>query len=588
MTLYGAVAFASWFGGYRPAFLSAILGYILCNYLLKEPHGSFNINLYQTVHFLIYAFTCGIIITLGEITRNAEKRLNQKEVERQIVETELRKSENSVRTILESITDSFFTLDTDWLFSYVNPCAEQVLGCKAEDLLGKSIWTEFPAIIGTEIETTYRKVRAEKVSSTVTSFYAPHSKWYEIRAYPAANGLSVYFRDVTRRIEAERLLRHHSSELAETDRRKDEFLATLAHELRNPLAPIRNSLSLMELKNHDVSSVKQARLVIERQVAQMVRLIDDLMDVSRINHGKLELRPEQIELAWVINNAIESSRPVIEAAKIELVINMPSSPVILNADLTRLSQVFINILNNAAKFTNPGGRVNITAELKEDATNDHQKVVLVKISDNGIGIAPEDIEKIFDAFTQIPNTDKRKHGGLGVGLMLVKKLIEMHGGSINAHSDGQGLGTTFTVQLPVLPNFKTATSYNTLADHNNATSYRMRILVVDDNRDAANSLAILMEQLGHETYVVHEGDAALLAAENYQPDVVLLDIGMPGLNGYEVAEHIRKQKWGKAMKLFAVTGWGQEDDKRKSKLAGFDAHFVKPVDVKALTSLLES
>ena len=372
-------------------------------------------------------------------------------------------------------------------------------------------------------------------------------------------------------------------ELSETNHRKDEFLATLAHELRNPLAPIRNSLSIMELKGNDLATVKKARIVIERQVLQMVRLIDDLMDVSRISHGKIELQPTNIYLADVLSSAVESSRPLIEAAQLDLTVNIPPTPITLHADSTRLTQVFLNLLNNAAKFTNPGGHVEINVDLLIENLIEH---VIVKIIDDGIGMALEDQSKIFQGFTQLNNSLKPSHGGLGIGLMLVKRFIEMHGGSVKVSSDGLGLGTVFTVKLPILLTEYSSNHKNQVFEAPNAISTKMKILVVDDNIDAAISLSNYFEALGHETTVEHDGESAIKKAELYQPNVILLDIGMPGLNGYEVAKYIRKQHWGNSIKLLAITGWGQENDRQKSALAGFDAHLVKPVDLQILTDLL--
>lgn len=372
-------------------------------------------------------------------------------------------------------------------------------------------------------------------------------------------------------------------ELSEANRRKDIFLATLAHELRNPLAPIRNSLSMMEIKEDDLAIIKKSRQVIERQVVQMVRLIDDLMDVSRISYGKIELQPTNIYLADVINAAVESSRSLIVAANLELFVNIPVKPILLHADFTRLTQVFINLLNNASKFTNPGGRVEINAQLFSEYTIDD---VVVKISDTGIGMAIEDQAIIFDGFTQISNSQKSSHGGLGIGLMLVKGLIEMHGGSINVFSEGLGLGSVFTVRLPVSRNKNSFNNDNPLEEVSSKPSGKIKILVVDDNIDAALSLANYLKEIGHETSVEHDGTSAIKNAELYQPNVILLDIGMPGLDGYEVAKHIKKQQWGKSIKLIALTGWGQENDRQKATLAGFDVHFVKPVDLQILTKFL--
>lgn len=568
VTIYGAVAFTSWLGGYRPSLVTTLLGYLLINYLIIAPQFAFNFSRLQITGFLLYCFTCSIIIILGEITRNAEIRLIRKEEE--------------LRDTLESITDAFYSLDKEWRFTYLNNAAQQLLDRKSEDLETKVIWEEFEPLIGTEIEVLYRKVMAERVSGTVTEFYPPHGKWYEIRAFPSNSGLSVYFKDVTERLKADQHLKLQSAELAEMDRRKNEFLATLAHELRNPLAPIKNTLSILELKAND-PIIDKARLLIDRQVTQMVRLIDDLMDVSRITHGKLELKRSNIAVADIVKAAVETSRSSIEAIGLKLVIEPIPDSIVLNADPTRLTQVFSNLLNNAAKFTNPGGLVTIHHELIHESNN--QPMVSITIRDTGIGIPLKDQSKIFEGFIQLPSPLKRSHGGLGIGLMLVKQIVEMHYGSIKVHSEGSNLGTAFTIDLPVISDNliqDSPLSLNSVHESNK----KLRILVVDDNQDAALSLASFFETLGHQTAAAHNGTSAIETAESLQPDVIFLDIGMPDINGYEVASYIRKQSWGQSIKLFAVTGWGQEEDRHKSSLAGFDSHVVKPVDPNMLNRLM--
>jgi signal transduction histidine kinase/ActR/RegA family two-component response regulator len=371
--------------------------------------------------------------------------------------------------------------------------------------------------------------------------------------------------------------------LQEADRRKNEFLATLAHELRNPLAPIRNGLQLLALAGDNRATREQARTMMERQVRQMVRLIDDLLDLSRITRNRLELRTERVELAAVVQSAVEASRPLIESFSHELTVTLPAEPVYLNADLHRLAQVLSNLLNNAAKYTNRGGRIALTAWLEGGA-------VVLSVKDNGIGIPAEHLPRLFEMFSQVDSALERSQGGLGIGLSLVKGLIGMHGGSVEAMSDGPGTGSTFIVRLPVLVG-SPASSRNgeqppTGAGGPARGSAGCRILVVDDNRDSAESLALLLRLAGHEIQAAHDGLEAVEAAGWFRPDVVLLDIGLPKLNGYEAARRIREEPWGREMVLVALTGWGQDEDKHRAQEAGFDHHLTKPVDPTALQSLL--
>ncbi|MGI9013634.1 MAG: PAS domain S-box protein [Phycisphaerales bacterium] len=365
-------------------------------------------------------------------------------------------------------------------------------------------------------------------------------------------------------------------ELQEADRRKDEFLATLAHELRNPLAPIRNAVQIMKL-SHEQEAKEQARILIERQLEQMVRLVDDLMDVSRISRNKLELRTERVDLAKVVQNAVETSRPLIEEMGHDLTVTLPPQPVYLDADPTRLAQVFLNLLNNSAKYTEPGGDIRLTAELQG-------RDVLVAVKDTGIGIAADKLPGVYDLFSQVEGVSSRQQGGLGIGLSLVKRLVEMHGGSVEAHSDGRGKGSTFTVRLPVLIAESAPDRPSEQVEAAPRTS--LRILVVDDNRDSARSLAMILRLNGNDPHTAYDGEEAVASAGKIKPDVVLLDIGLPKLNGHEACRQIREQPWGRGMVMIALTGWGQGDDIRRSKEAGFDHHLVKPVDPDALMKLL--
>jgi PAS domain S-box-containing protein len=370
---------------------------------------------------------------------------------------------------------------------------------------------------------------------------------------------------------------HHIAQLQQSDRRKDEFLATLAHELRNPLAPLRNMLEL--IKGEDVGSelLGQARDTMERQLGQMVRLVDDLLDVSRITRDKLELRKEDVQLASVVHQAVEAARPLAESAGHELTVVLPPKPIAVHADPVRLAQVFGNLLTNACKYTEPGGRIRLTVERQRGD-------VVVTVEDNGIGIPPEKLAGIFEIFSQVQSALERSQGGLGIGLTLVKRLTEMHGGSVEAKSDGPGRGSEFVVRLPVLVTERPAKAAAAAGEP--ARLAGRRILVVDDNRDAASSLALLLQMSGNTTCAAFDGQEAVEEAERFRPDVALLDIGLPRLNGYEACRLIRAQPWGRDMVIVAMTGWGQDEDRRRSQEAGFDHHMVKPVDYATLLKLL--
>jgi signal transduction histidine kinase/ActR/RegA family two-component response regulator len=367
--------------------------------------------------------------------------------------------------------------------------------------------------------------------------------------------------------------------LEDADRRKDEFLATLAHELRNPLAPMRSAVEL--LQHEDSTVIDQVRDILRRQLDQMVRLIDDLLDVSRISQGKVQVRKEQVELADVVGSAVETVRPLIDAQTHELTVAVPPEAIYLNADPTRLAQVFLNLLNNAAKYTEPGGHIWLSAARQDGA-------VVVSVRDNGIGIAPEHRSHIFEMFSQVSPALERSHGGLGIGLSLVRGLVELHGGSVEAKSDGIGKGSEFSVRLPIVDCPGPPESPPAAEEVKMEASRKRRILTVDDNRDAADTLALMLKMMGHETCVAYDGPSAVETAATFQPEVMLMDIGLPKMNGYEAARHIRQQPWGKEMLLIALTGWGQEEDKRRALDAGFDYHVTKPVDPAALEKLLST
>lgn len=400
-------------------------------------------------------------------------------------------------------------------------------------------------------------------------------RWFVMRATrfksPGPVRVVVAHEDVTKRKVAEDRLR-------DADRRKDEFLATLAHELRNPLAPIRNGLEILRLEGSGGEMVREARSMMERQLTHMVRLVDDLLDVSRITRNKLELRKERVALATVIHTAVETSRPLIEQSGHTFSVTLTPTPVYLDADPVRLAQVFSNLLTNAAKYTEPGGMITLTAE---EIGNE----AVVRVKDNGLGVPVEALPRIFEMFSQVDRNMERAQGGLGIGLTLVRRLTEMHGGTVQVASEGPRRGSEFTVRIPVLKQVQEASAAQT-AGLAAGKGKRQRILVVDDNRDAASSLGMMLRLMGNEVRIAADGLAAIEVAESYRPEVILLDIGLPKLNGRDACRRIREQPWSEGMVIVALTGWGQEEDRRRSQEAGFDHHLVKPVDVDKLATLL--
>jgi signal transduction histidine kinase/ActR/RegA family two-component response regulator len=396
------------------------------------------------------------------------------------------------------------------------------------------------------------------------------------------NRLDLYLRqasDFIQRCRSDQVLRQNELALREADRRKDEFLALLAHELRNPLAPIRYALAAAKKSGRTREQQRRAEEVVERQVAHMSRLLDDLLDISRITRGMLALQRSRAELTLVIGAALETARPMIEAKHHTLSLDLPRHPVQLEADAVRLAQVFANLLINAAKYTEPGGQLQLRA------TRENGEVIVV-VRDNGIGIAPEMMPRLFTLFTQGSATQGRTQDGLGVGLALVRGLVELHGGSVEARSDGAGRGSEFTVRLPVGTPVTEAPATEAAMEETAASA--LRVLVVDDSRDAADTCAALLELSGHRVQTAYGGRRALEVAESFRPHVLLLDIGLPDVDGYQLARTIRSTPWGRRAQLVAVTGWGQEEDRRRALEVGFDYHLTKPVAAEELDGLLRA
>ena len=621
------------------------------------------------------------------------------------------KANRDAVAILESIGEGFFTLDSRWRFDYVNQEAHRILGRTQGSLAGRTLWQEYPGLEGTEFERRYHRTMYQREPTTFTAFYPGHERWYEVSTFPAPEGLSVYFRDVTeqKRLQAERerlvaesetqrriyetalnstpdfvyvfdlehramyanealckvwgvedvrgkrwmdlgyeqwhadmhdeeidrvirtrapirgeipftgtngtrvydyifapvlgpdgqvvavagttrditdrqaaeqAVRAHAASLAQSDRAKDEFLATLSHELRNPLAPLRNSLTLLRKFDQGNVRTEPVRAIMERQVNHLVRLVDDLLEVSRISRGTLSLRKERVELSAIVQNAVETSEPQMQAAGHHLEVHLPPEPLWLQGDPVRLAQVLANLLNNAARYSDDGGKVTVRGW-------SDGKHAVVSVRDTGIGIEPEVLPHMFEMFSRGQRDSGRAQGGLGIGLALSRRLAEMHGGTLDGHSEGAGKGSEFVLRLPLAPAQEAAREVSEKPE-DVAGLTGIAALVVDDNHDAGDSLAQVLSMMGADVRVARDGREALDTFAAFQPRVVLLDIGMPDMNGYEVARAIRARFPKAATTLVALTGWGQEDDRRRARDAGFDHHLVKPAELDALQALLAS
>ena len=625
------------------------------------------------------------------------------------VEDASARSNSEAVEVLESITEGFLTLDRQWRFHYVNREAHRILDREPGDLFGKVLWEVYPALEGTDFQRNYQRTMYQREKASFTAYYPGHDAWYEVASFPAPEGISIFFRnvsqqkkvqaerehlivasenqrrifetaldstpdfvyvfdlqhrviyanaallkmwgvdeafgkklpdlgyeqwhvemhdreieqviatrapirgevpftgtngrriydyifapvlgpagnvvavagttrDVTERQAADRALREQAERLAESDRAKDEFLATLSHELRNPLAPLRNAIEFLRRTQQGDAKLTSMHVMMERQVDHLVRLVDDLLEVSRISRGTFSLRKEQVELATVVRNAAETIEPLIKAAGHVLDMELPEQPLWLAGDPVRLAQILANLLNNAAKYTDDGGRIRVQAWREGDRA-------AISVSDNGVGLSPEDLPRMFEMFSRGDRDSGRSQGGLGIGLALSRRLAQMHDGSLDARSDGPGKGSEFIVRLPLA---MAADNVAPEVPSDEGSLARMRVLVVDDNPDAGDSLSMILDVLGAEVRLARSGGEAIDMFAAYRPSVVLLDIGMPGMNGYEVARVLRARFPEHRATLVALTGWGQEDDRRRAREAGFDHHLVKPADIDALQRLLHS
>jgi PAS domain S-box-containing protein len=536
-----------------------------------------------------------------ELTR-ANEALQADVVERERLFEEVRQREERFSQLVLALPAAVYTTDREGRITLYNEHAAALWGRRPE--IGKDLWCgsfymlrpdgtplphdECPMALALREGRSIRgqEIIVERPDGT-RACVLPHPEPLHDATGEIVGAVNMLI-DISERKQAEEelrgleaALREKVEELAAADRRKNEFLATLAHELRNPLAPLRHGLQLLHLAEEEPEIRQQALGMMERQLGQLVRLVDDLLDVSRISSNKLRLRKERIELAVAIRNAVETTRPLFEEAGHELTVTLPPEPVYLDADLTRLAQVFINLLNNAAKYTERGGHVWLCSARQGGE-------IVVSVRDTGIGITAEHLPHLFEIFSQITPALERSDGGLGIGLSLVRGLAELHGGNVEARSAGAGMGSEFIVRLPVAEGPAREQQAQNSDQQRHRAGPKCRILVADDNRDSADGLSTLLELKGYEVQTAHDGLDAVQSAAAFRPDVALMDIGMPRVNGYEAARRIRQKGWGKGMVLIAITGWGQDEDKQRAKEAGFDHHLTKPIEPAELEKLLVS
>jgi PAS domain S-box-containing protein len=522
----------------------------------------------------------GCVLIFRDITQR--RRMERLSAERSAMARHL-------ASIVESSEDAIIGVSLNGTIQSWNAAAERLYGYTPEEAVGKPIAMLIPSDRADEEDRLIARILAgERIAHFDTVRLTRTGRALDVSLTLSAVrddqdriiGTSKTVRDITEAKQAEKRIYGLMADLKEADRRKDEFLAILAHELRGPLAPIRHLLEIIKRSEQHPERLRQATDTMDRQLAQMVRLVDDLLDVSRITRNKLELRRERTDVADVLNQAVQLGRPYAERQQHQVTVDLPQEPLLVNGDPVRLAQVFSNLLQNAYKYTEPGGRIWVSATRQGSDAR-------ITIRDTGVGIPQDLLPRIFDLFIQVEETLERAHGGLGIGLTLVKQLVLMHDGTVEAHSEGPGKGSEFVVRLPLM--LEAHESHRTLPavldEHQVATH---RILLVDDNRDSVESLAMLLKMLGHETHVGYDGQQAVELAERLKPDLMLLDIGLPKLNGFEACRKIREQPWGRSILIVALSGWGQDADRKQSDEAGFDYHMVKPLDYTLLMRVLST
>ena len=557
-TAFAAVVVSGWYGGLGPALVATALTYVLANWLLVPVQDAFQIN--STI--FAFVFVCVSIAAFSEMSRRALRRTNA--------------HAEQVKSIAESITDGFVAIDSQWRLKYMNRAAEEVNRRHRRQGSDGNHSEDFPLSLAANAQQKLKQAATDRVTVDFETFHEPWKRWFEIKASPSdAGGLTVYFRDITERRLAEDALR-------EADRRKDEFLATLAHELRNPLTPISNALELWPLLEDDPAEMDGLRAMMEPQVKQLVRLIDDLMDVSRITQGKIQIRKQPVDVGSLIGVAVESVRPTVDGLNQTLSVTLPATPLVVDGDAARLTQVFANILNNASKYTGRDGRIAVVAERQGHST-------VIKVRDNGPGIPKHMLSEIFEAFRQVETTVNRSHGGLGIGLTLVKRLVVLHGGNVDARSDGPGTGCEFVITLPAMSAHMSPGDGGrrrpSLRDLPPVPSHL--VLVVDDVLASAKTLTMMLTALGQEVAMLNDGRAGAPMAQPAQ--------ARPCVSGHCHARdgwisggpsRARRIAQGASPVLVALTGFGQEEDRKKARDSGFDHHITKPVSMDILHQIL--
>jgi PAS domain S-box-containing protein len=505
-------------------------------------------------------------------------------------------SDRPYQLFVDEMEQGVATLHGDGTIAYCNPKLADLAQTPYEDLVGRSLRQlvaeeDRPRYDELLREARVKGARGEARLAREDGSILPVHLGLNTLPGSCSGLIGVFVTDLTPQKRHEALARAQEA-LRDADRRKNEFLAILAHELRNPLAPIRNGIDVLRLNAGDPATVRRVSDMLGRQVSQLVRLVDDLLDLSRVTRNRIELRRETVALAPIVAQAVESIRPECKAQGHNLEVTLPPEPMRLQGDPGRLTQVFTNLLDNACKYMERRGRIELRAEVSRPAGAEGPGEVAVHVSDEGIGIEPDQLSRIFDMFAQLQPEHRAARRGLGIGLTLVSNIVRLHGGRVEARSAGRGQGSEFVVYLPIPAEgalrARTTSPQAPGEAMPGTEAKRYKILVVDDNRDSAESLAVLLKLMGHETHMAFDGMEAIAAAETLRPDVVLLDIGMPHVDGNDACRRMRSQPWAKDMLLIAQTGWGQDEDKRRTSEAGFDGHLVKPVDPDDLLRLVAS
>jgi PAS domain S-box-containing protein len=528
----------------------------------------------------------GKLLAFSKITRDVSDRKQQ--------EQELRRSEERFRLLVEGVQDyAIYMLDPEGTVTSWNAGARRIKGYEAQEIVGKHFsrfYRSEDIDAGkpwAELAMAREHGRAEdegwRVRKDGTRFWAR----VVVSALRDADGRLHGYAKVTQDMTQQR----QSEALEVAARQVHDFIAVLAHELRNPLAPIRNAAHLLSVATPGAEEFEVARRAIDRQSAQLMRIVDDLLDIGRITRGGLSIHPQRVDLRDIVARAVEAARPGIDSAGHQLSIDLPPEPVFLQADELRVTQALTNVLNNAARYTDPGGKISLALRRESPGKNYNEERnqvawAALSVRDTGRGIEPEFISSIFGMFVQGRHAASRSQSGLGVGLALARAIVELHHGTIEAQSEGTGRGSEFIIKLPAEAAGSTSVAEPPKRPANARSGRARRVLVVDDNVDAASMLAALVRQLGHEVEIVHDGSAALQAAEGYRPEVILLDIGMPGMNGFEVARRLRELARIPAVRIVAVTGWGKAEDRERSLEAGFDMHLIKPVELSEIQRAL--